>query len=266
MCLRRRRLCWVGRHRRLRIGAVKEPPLVAVVVLHFRTVIALVTEASVAGWAAAEACQDVLQLLGRQHLGGGCGWARHMVSERVGAVEQVGVVEVRFLAVGSVVAASGLVEARIGAVHHPEAADSAVAVAVAREVTKEEVGTIDLPVEARSIAVGHVVVGLSRVSCEGSGERDQVEVPYALFSGGATLSQPPFSSSFHVTHEDKSSRPAAVAGFRGILTCLMRLEALRMDLVSCTFDVATSRVQRRHFVRERSLNSSTEKQRLQLNI
>jgi hypothetical protein len=169
---------------------VKELPLVAVVVLHFRTVIALVTEASAAGWAAAEAYQGVLQPLGRQYLGGGYGWARHMVLVHVGVVEQAGVVGVRFLAVGSVVAASGLVEARIGAVHHPEAADSAVAVVGVREVTKEEASTIGLPVEARSTAVGPVVVGLSRVSCESSGELDQVNVPYPPFSGGATLSQP----------------------------------------------------------------------------
>jgi hypothetical protein len=79
-------------------------------------------------------------------------------------------VEVRFLVVGSAVAASGRVEARIGAVHHPEEADSAVAVAVALGETKEEVGRIGLPVEARSTAAGLAVVGLSRVSRDGRGE------------------------------------------------------------------------------------------------
>jgi hypothetical protein len=89
---------------------------------------------------------------------------------RAGAGERVGVVEVRFLVVGSAVAASGRVEARIGAVHHPEEADSAVAVAVALGETKEEVGRIGLPVEARSTAAGLAVVGLSRVSRDGRGE------------------------------------------------------------------------------------------------
>jgi hypothetical protein len=89
---------------------------------------------------------------------------------RAGAGERVGVVEVRFLVVGSAVAASGRVEARIGAVHHQEEADSAVAVAVALGETKEEVGRIGLPVEARSTAAGLAVVGLSRVSRDGRGE------------------------------------------------------------------------------------------------
>jgi hypothetical protein len=95
---------------------------------------------------------------------------RHRVFGRAGAGERVGVVEVRFLVVGSAVAASGRVEARIGAVHHPEEADSAVAVAVALGETKEEVGRIGLPVEARSTAAGLAVVGLSRVSRDGRGE------------------------------------------------------------------------------------------------
>jgi hypothetical protein len=97
---------------------------------------------------------------------------RHRVFGCAGAGERVGVVEVRFLVVGSAVAASGRVEARIGAVHHPEEADSAVAVAVAVALgeTKEEVGRIGLPVEARSTAAGLAVVGLSRVSRDGRGE------------------------------------------------------------------------------------------------
>jgi hypothetical protein len=101
---------------------------------------------------------------------------RHRVFGRAGAGERVGVVEVRFLVVGSAVAASGRVEARIGAVHHSEEGDSAVAVAVAVAgagalgETKEEVGRIGLPVEARSTAAGLVVVGLSRVSRDGCGE------------------------------------------------------------------------------------------------
>jgi hypothetical protein len=95
---------------------------------------------------------------------------RHRVFGRAGAGERVGVVEVRFLVVGSAVAASGRVEARIGAVHHQEEADSAVAVAVALGETKEEVGRIGLPVEARSTAAGLAVVGLSRVSRDGRGE------------------------------------------------------------------------------------------------
>jgi hypothetical protein len=87
-----------------------------------------------------------------------------MVSRSVGAGESAGVVGLRCLAVGSVVAASGLVEARIGAAHRPEGADSVVV--GAREGKKEEVGTIGLPAEARSTVAGHVVVDLSRVSCE----------------------------------------------------------------------------------------------------
>jgi hypothetical protein len=92
--------------------------------------------------------------------------------ERAGTGGRVGVVEVRFLVVGSAVAASGRVEARIGAVHHSEEGDSAVAVADAGALgeTKEEVGRIGLPVEARSTAAGLVVVGLSRVSRDGCGE------------------------------------------------------------------------------------------------
>jgi hypothetical protein len=97
-------------------------------------------------------------------------------------------VELRCLAVGSVVAASGLAEARIGAAHRPEEADSAVV--GAREETKEEAGTIGLPAAAaRSTVAGLVVVGLSRVSYEVRTARKHVEIPYPPFSGGAISSQ-----------------------------------------------------------------------------
>jgi hypothetical protein len=52
---------------------VRERPLLAVVVLRFQIVIALVTWAMVLGWAAVEACQGVPSLLCRHRLGADCG-------------------------------------------------------------------------------------------------------------------------------------------------------------------------------------------------
>jgi hypothetical protein len=142
--------------------------VVVVVVQHqLQTAIAVVSAESAAGSSAAEACQDVQQLLGPP-LGEDQGWARHML-----AGQRAGVVRVCFQGVGSVAAASGLVEARIGAGLRWEVVGSAVVVAGAREGKKEVVGRIGRLAEARSIAVGSA--DLSRVSAEVWNERSEAQ-------------------------------------------------------------------------------------------
>jgi len=124
---------------------------------------------AVAGAVAAVACQGVPQLLGHRCLGVDCGSVRHMLRLAEAVIEErVGVVQVCFLEVGSVVA-SGLRAARIEAVRLLVVVGSVVAaVADARVESLEVVDRIGLPVEAQSTAVdlAAVAVGLSRVRHE----------------------------------------------------------------------------------------------------
>jgi hypothetical protein len=170
MCLYHLLLCLALQHQRQRTGAGKRVQLVAAERLrivagqHPQTAIVVVSAEYAAGLPAAEACQDVPQLLGLHQLDADCGWACHMGLRIVGPVERGGVVLVRCRVRGNVVAVNGLAEARIVAVLRLGEVDSAVV--GAREERWEEVGRIDRLVEAQSIAVGLVVVGLSRVRFE----------------------------------------------------------------------------------------------------
>lgn len=170
MCLYRLLLCLALQHQRQRTGAGKRVQLVAaerpriVAGQQPQTAIVVVSAGSAAGLPAAEACQGVPQLLGLHQLDADCGWACHMGLRVVEPGERGGVVLVRCLARGNVVAVNGLAGARIVAVLRPGEVDSAVV--GAREERWEEVGRIDRLVEAQNIAVGLVVVGLSRVRFE----------------------------------------------------------------------------------------------------
>lgn len=119
--------------------------------------------------AAVGACRGVPQLLGHRCLGVDCGSVRHMLRlAEAGIGERAGVGQACFLAVGSVVVASGLGAARIEAVHRLVVVGSVVAaVADARVESSEVVGRIGLPVEVQSTAVDlAVAAGLSRVRHE----------------------------------------------------------------------------------------------------
>jgi hypothetical protein len=92
--------------------------------------------------------------------------------------------------VGNAVAENDLAEAHTEVEHRGEE-DSALVVAELEQRRVEE-DRIDRLAEAKSIAVGPVVVDLSRVSLHTSVHVIRSSIPYPPFSGGAEFSQ--FSS------------------------------------------------------------------------